>query len=834
MPDEQRAQVMIEDEMKSAYLDYAMSVIVGRALPDVRDGLKPVHRRILYGMQEMGLMPNRPYRKAAKLVGEIMGNYHPHGDAAIYDTLVRMAQDFNTRYPLVDGQGNFGSIDGDPPAAMRYTEARLTPLAAELLADIDKETVDFVPNYDESRLEPIVLPTRVPNLLINGSSGIAVGMATNIPPHNLAEVVDALLKMVEDPEVSLEELTQVIKGPDFPTAGFIYGYQGIQEAYRTGRGILTLRARARIEVAPRTERESIIVTELPYQINKARLIEKIAELVRDHRVEGISDIRDESDRDGMRIVLELKRGEIAVVVLNQLYNHTQMQTTFGVIMLALVNNQPQVLGLRDLLYHFIEHRREVVVHRTRFELRQAEEKAHVLEGLKLAVEHLDEVIALIKRSRSPEEARDGLMNRYSLSQIQAQAILDMRLQRLTGLEREKLITDYQETIKRIEYLNSVLNSEALVKKIIQDELIEIKEKYQDQRRTEIIPEAAEIHLEDMIAPEDMVITISHSGYIKRNPASLYRSQRRGGKGKIGMGTKEEDFVEHLFVASTHDYLLFFTDAGRVYWQKVHQVPEAGRVAKGKAIVNLLQVSPEEKITAVLSVAQFKNEKYVVMATKNGVIKKTPLQAYSNPRAGGIIALALDIGDKLIAARLSNGNQEILIGTKKGICIRFPESEARPIGRIGRGVRGILLEKGNEVIGMEVVEDAANTTILTVTERGYGKRTGLEEYRRQGRGGKGIISIKTTPRNGNAVAVLQVADEDELMLMTAEGKILRLKLSSIRTIGRNTQGVKLINMDENDRVIGVAPLAEKGEEGPDQASPSSGEGNGGQPQTTGVA
>ncbi len=837
MPDEQRAQVMIEDEMKSAYLDYAMSVIVGRALPDVRDGLKPVHRRILYGMQEMGQLPNRPYRKAAKLVGEIMGNYHPHGDAAIYDTLVRMAQDFNTRYPLVDGQGNFGSIDGDPPAAMRYTEARLTPLAAELLADIDKETVDFVPNYDESRVEPTVLPTRVPNLLINGSSGIAVGMATNIPPHNLAEVVDALFKMIEDPEVSLEALIEVMKGPDFPTAGFIYGYQGIQEAYRTGRGILTLRARARIEVAPRTERESIIVTELPYQVNKARLIEKIAELVRDHRIEGISDIRDESDRDGMRIVLELKRGEIAAVVLNQLYNHTQMQTTFGVIMLALVNNQPQVLGLRDFLHHFIEHRREVVVRRTRFELRQAEEKAHILEGLKLAVEHLDEVIALIKRSRSPEEARDGLMNRYGLSQIQAQAILDMKLQRLTGLEREKLITDYQETIKRIEYLNSVLNSEALVKKIIQDELIEIKEKYQDPRRTEVIPEAAEIHLEDMIAPEDMVITISHSGYIKRNPASLYRSQRRGGKGKIGMGTKEEDFVEHLFVASTHDYLLFFTDAGRVYWQKVHQIPEAGRAAKGKAIVNLLQVSSEEKITAVLSVAQFKDEKYVVMATKNGVIKKTPLQAYSNPRAGGIIALTLDAGDRLIAARLSNGDQEILIGTKKGICIRFPESEARPIGRIGRGVRGILLEKGNEVIGMEVVEDAANTTILTVTEHGYGKRTGLEEYRRQGRGGKGIISIKTTPRNGNAVAVLQVADEDELMLMTTEGKILRLKLSSIRTIGRNTQGVKLIEMmDENDRVIGVAPLAEKGEEGPDQeqASLSPGEGNGGQPETKGEA
>jgi DNA gyrase subunit A len=829
MPDEQRSQVLIEDEMKSAYLDYAMSVIVGRALPDVRDGLKPVHRRILYGMQEMGLQPNRPYRKAAKLVGEIMGNYHPHGDAAIYDALVRLAQDFNTRYPLVDGQGNFGSIDGDPPAAMRYTEARLTPLAAELLADIDKETVDFVPNYDESRLEPVVLPTRVPNLLINGSSGIAVGMATNIPTHNLGEVVDALLKMIEDPGISLEGLMETIKGPDFPTAGFIYGYEGVREAYRTGRGILTLRARVRIETAARTERESIIVTELPYQVNKARLIEKIAELVRDRRIEGISDIRDESDRDGMRMVLELKRGEIAAVILNKLYNHTQMQTTFGVIMLALVNNQPQVLGLRDLLYHFVEHRREVVVRRTRFELRQAEEKAHILEGLKLAVEHLDEVIALIKTSRSPEEARNGLMARYALSQIQAQAILDMRLQRLTGLEREKLITDYQETIKQIEYLNAVLNSDALVKKIIKDELVEIKEKYQDPRRTEIIPEAAEIQLEDMIAPEEMVITISHSGYVKRNPASLYRSQRRGGKGKIGMGTKEEDFVEHLFVASTHDYLLFFTDAGRVYWQKVHQIPEAGRAAKGKAIVNLLQIGPDEKITAILPVAQFKDEKFIVMATKNGVIKKTPLQSYSNPRVGGIIALTLDAGDKLIAVRLSEGSHDILIGTKQGICIRFPESEARPIGRVGRGVRGILLDEGNESIGMEIVQEAANATILTVTERGYGKRTGLEEYRRQGRGGKGIISIKTTPRNGHAVAVLQVSDEDELMLMTAEGKILRLKLSSIRTIGRNTQGVRLIDIGETDRVIGVAPLAEKADEETDQAAPKE-EGNGGEPET----
>jgi len=802
--------VDIEDEMKTSYLDYAMSVIVGRALPDVRDGLKPVHRRILYGMKEMGLVHNRPYRKSAKVTGEIMGNYHPHGDAAIYDTLVRMAQDFNMRYPLIDGQGNFGSIDGDPPAAMRYTESRLTALAEELLADIDKDTVDFVPNYDESRTEPLVLPSKVPNLLINGSSGIAVGMATNIPTHNLAEVIDALNVIIDEPETSLDKMMRIIKGPDFPTGGYICGIQGIKDAYRTGRGILTLRGKATIEVHPKTEKETIIITELPYQVNKARLIEKIAELVRDRKIDGISDVRDESDRDGMRVVIELRRGEVAAVILNQLYKHTQLQTTFGVIMLALLENQPRVLTLPEILQAFIRHRRDVVVRRTQYDLKKAEEKAHILEGLKIALDHLDQVIALIRRSASPEAARTGLVQQFGLSQVQAQAILDMKLQRLTQLEREKLVEEYQETIKRIEYLRSVLGSEALVRKIIKDELAEIRESYKDARRTEIVAAAEEINVEDLIAEEDMVITISNTGYIKRNPVGIYRSQRRGGKGKIGMGVREEDFVEHLFVASTHDYLLFFTDAGKVYWQKVHQIPEAGRATKGRAIVNLLQLAQGEKITAILPVNEFREDRYVVMATRHGMIKKTPLQAYSNPRAGGIIALTLDQGDKLVAARLTDGNKEILIGSKKGLVIRFPEEQVRPMGRTAMGVKGIALGKDNEVIGMEALDPGTRMSILTVTERGFGKRTDPEEYRTQGRGGKGIISVRTTPKNGNAVAVLQVAEDREIMLMTAEGKIIRLKLQDVRIIGRNTQGVRLIGLDPTDRVVGVATLAEQSE------------------------
>ncbi|MDF0642661.1 MAG: DNA gyrase subunit A [Nitrospira sp.] len=811
-PDERLGQIAIEDEMRSSYLDYAMSVIVGRALPDVRDGLKPVHRRILFGMNEMGLVHNRAYRKSAKIVGEIMGNYHPHGDSAIYDTLVRMAQDFNMRYPLVDGQGNYGSMDGDSPAAMRYTEARMTRLAEELLADIDKETVDFGPNYDESRVEPLVLPTKVPNLLINGAGGIAVGYATNIPTHNLGEVVEGLLLLLENPDVTVAQLMKKIPGPDFPTAGFIYGMSGIKDAYETGRGLLKLRAKVVVESEQRTDRERLIVTEIPFQVNKAKLIEKIAELIQDDRIKGISDLRDESSaREGVRIVIELKRAEIPLVVLNNLYKHTQLETTFGVIMLALVNNRPEVLNLKQILHHFIEHRREVVVRRTSFELRKAEERAHILEGLKIALDNLDAVIALIRRAQSPDEARAGLVRQFALSEIQANAILDMRLQRLTQLERTKLIEEYAEVLKQIEYLKSVLGSEALVRKIIKDELTRIYETYRDERRTQIVKEEAEISVEDLIAEEEVVVTISHAGYIKRNAASLYRAQRRGGKGKIGMGIKDEDFVETLFTASTHDALLFFTDAGKVYWLKVHEIPEASRAAKGKALVNLLALSGSEKVTATLPVKEYRDDRFVVMATKRGIIKKTELSAYSNPRQGGIIALGLEEGDKLIGVHITDGQREILLGTKQGITIRFKEDEVRPMGRTAYGVKGITLEEGNEVIGMETITPDSTTAILTVTEEGYGKRTPVTEYRVQGRGGKGIISVKTTERNGLAVGFLQVRDGDEIMLMAAQGKVLRCKVDDIREIGRNTQGVRILDLEgEEDRVVAVARLAESGE------------------------
>ena len=810
--DERLTNIAIEDEMRSSYLDYAMSVIVGRALPDVRDGLKPVHRRILYGMNEMGLVHNRAPRKSAKIVGEIMGNYHPHGDTAIYDTLVRMAQDFNMRYLLVDGQGNYGSVDGDPPAAMRYTEARLTKLAEALLADIDKDTVDFRPNYDDSRTEPTVLPANVPNLLINGAGGIAVGYATNIPTHNLSEVVDGLLLLLANPAATVDELMEVIPGPDFPTAGYIYGTQGIKDAYRTGRGLLQMRAKVVVETDERTDRDRIVVTEIPYQVNKARLIEKIAELIQDKRIEGIADLRDESDRDGMRIVMELKKGEIPVVLINQLYKHTPMQSTFGVIMLALVNNRPELLTLKQILEAFIEHRREVVVRRTAYDLRKAEERAHILEGLKIALSHLDAVIALIKRSRSPEEARIGLMREFTLSETQATAILDMKLQRLTQLERDKLTQEYEEIIKRIAYLKSVLDSEALVRQIIKDELQALREEYKDERRTQIVPEAADINIEDLIAQEEVVVTISHAGYIKRNPVSLYRAQRRGGKGKIGMGTKEEDFVATLFTASTHDYLLFFTDAGKVYWLKVHEIPEAGRAAKGKAMVNLLALAGEEQVTATLPVKEFRDDRYVIMATRMGTIKKTELSAYGNPRLGGIIALTLDSGDKLIGVEITDGQREILLGTRQGIVIRFKEDDVRPMGRTARGVRGISLDEGNEVIGMETITPDSTAAILTVTEYGYGKRTAVSEYRLQGRGGRGIISVKVTEKNGPAVSFHQVRDDDEIMVMTAEGKILRTKVDDVREISRNAQGVRLIDMGDNDRVIGVAKLAETTPEG----------------------
>jgi DNA gyrase subunit A len=796
--------VNIEEEMKVSYLDYAMSVIIGRALPEVRDGLKPVQRRILYAMFREGLLPGRKYSKSAGVVGEVLKKYHPHGDSAVYDAMVRLAQDFNMRYMLVDGQGNFGSIDGDPAAAYRYTEARLAKIAEELLADIDKETVDFIPNFDETTEEPKVLPSKIPNLIVNGAAGIAVGMATNIPPHNLGEVVDGLVMLLEDPAVALEGLMTAIKGPDFPTGGIIHGTGGIRDAYATGRGLLKIRARARVEREHRGG-ENIIISEMPYQVNKARLIEKIAELVREKKIEGISDIRDESDRDGIRVVLELKRGEMAQVVLNNLYKHTQMETTFGIIMLALVNGQPHVLGLKKVLNYFLQHRREVILRRTRFELRKAEERAHILEGLKIALDHLDEIIALIRASKSPEEAKQGLMRGYPLSEIQAQAILDMKLQRLTGLERDKIISEYKETLKEIERLKAILASDALVSKIIRDELLEIKAKYADERRTEITEETKEITIEDLITEEEMVITLSHQGYIKRNPLSAYRSQRRGGKGLIGMETKEEDFVEQLFIGSTHDYMLFFSNLGRLYWLKTYQIPEAGRAAKGKALINLLQLAEGEHISTALPVRDFK-EGYLIMITKNGTVKKTALSAYSNPRGKGIIAVSLDEGDELIAVRKTSGENDIIIGTRNGLAIKFNEGDVRDMGRSARGVRGIRLVDGDEVVAAEVAEE--KTAILTVAENGFGKRTRIDDYPRQGRGGKGVISIKLTEKGGKVVGLLQVRDEDEVVMITSAGKLIRTTAENISVHGRNTQGVKLMDTAEEDKIVSIAKVVEK--------------------------
>lgn len=796
--------VNIEEEMKVSYLDYAMSVIIGRALPEVRDGLKPVQRRILYAMFREGLLPGKKYSKCAGVVGEVLKKYHPHGDTAVYDALVRLAQDFNMRYPLVDGQGNFGSIDGDPPAAYRYTEARLAKIAEELLSDIDKETVDFIPNFDETSEEPKVLPSRIPNLIINGSSGIAVGMATNIPPHNLGEVIDGLVYLLENPDATVNDLMNFIKGPDFPTGGVIHGTTGIREAYEHGKGLIKIRAKARVEKEYRGG-ENIIISELPYQVNKARLIEKIAELVRDKKIEGISEIRDESDRDGIRIVLELKRGEMAEVILNNLYKHTQMESTFGVTMLALVGGQPHILNLKRLLSYFLQHRRDVVIRRTRYELRKAEERAHILEGLKIALDHLDAIISLIRASKSPEEAKEGLMARFPLTEIQAQAILDMKLQRLTGLEREKIVNEYTETLKEIERLRSILGSEALVSKIIKDELLEIKSKYADDRKTEITEETKEITIEDLITEEDMVITLSHHGYIKRNPLSAYRSQRRGGKGLTGMETKEEDYVEQLFIGSTHDYMLFFSNLGRLYWLKTYQIPEAGRTAKGKALVNLLTLSEGERITTALPIRDFK-EGYLVMFTKKGMVKKTLLEEYSNPRGKGIIAITLDEGDELIAVRKTNGQNDFIIGTKEGLSIRFNEEDVRPMGRTARGVIGIRLQEGDEVVSAEVIE--TNTTLLTVTEKGLGKRTALDEYPVQGRGGKGVISIKVTPKGGKAVGLIQVRDEDEVVMITNSGKLIRTVAGNISIHGRNTQGVRLMDVEPDDRVVSVGRVAEK--------------------------
>ncbi|HKW92978.1 MAG TPA: DNA gyrase subunit A [Methylomirabilota bacterium] len=817
MSPERQAPVPIEEEMRKSYLDYAMSVIVGRALPDIRDGLKPVHRRVLYTMAGLGLNWNRPYRKAAKVVGEVLGKYHPHGDAPVYEALVRMVQEFSLRYPLVDGQGNFGSIDGDPPAAYRYTEARLAKIAHELLADIDKDTVEFVPNFDESEREPTVLPTKAPNLLVNGSSGIAVGMATNIPPHNLSEVVDGLVRVIDEPDVSIDELMKLIPGPDFPTRGYIYGRGGIHEAYTTGRGIITLRAKAHVEKM-RGGREAIIVTELPYQVNKATLIEKIGELVRDKKIEGISERRDESSREGIRIVLELGRGEIPQIVINQLYKHTPMQTTFGVIMLALVGRRPQVVNLKQMLQEFIAFRREVVTRRTKYDLARAEERAHILEGLRKAVDQLDLVIRLIRQSESPDAAREALMRQLQLSEIQARAILDMRLQRLTQLERHKIVEEHEQTLALITDLKGILASEQRLLDIIKDELAALKQEFGDERRTEILAETADLTIEDLLADEDMVVTITRSGYIKRTHVEAYRSQRRGGKGVTGMETKEEDIVEDLFVASTHSYLLFFTNKGKVHWLKVHEIPEGGRQAKGKAMANVLSLADGERVATCVPVRDFQAGGYVLFATKQGKVKKTELSAFSHPRAGGILAITLEDGDEVMGARATDGQREVLLSTKQGMIIRFPEDEVRPMGRTAAGVRGIDVEEGDQVIAAETVKEGV--TVLTVTERGYGKRTPLDEYRLQGRAGKGIIDIKTAGRNGSVVGMLQVRETDDILVVTTKGKIIRVPANEVTSQGRNTMGVRIIDLDPDDQVGNIARVEAEQATPEPPAAPSS--------------
>jgi len=806
--------VNIEDEMRNSYMDYAMSVIIGRALPDVRDGLKPVHRRVIYGMRLMGLTSNRAYRKCAKIVGEVMGSYHPHGDASIYDTLVRMAQDFNMRYMLVDGQGNFGSVDGDPPAAMRYTEAKLQHLADELMADLDKETVDFVPNYDETTEEPTVLPAPYPNLLVNGSAGIAVGMATNIPPHNMREVADAVVWVSEHPEESPEERTRsvlrLVAGPDFPTGGFIVGRAGIAEAYKTGRGSVLMRARTATEDPKKKGgKQSIIVTEIPYQVNKARLLEKIADLKNRKVIEGISDLRDESDRQGMRIVIELRRGELPEVVLNNLFKHTALQTSFGIILLAIVAGRPRVLPLVEVIEHFVQFRREVVRRRTEFELRKAEARAHILEGLKIALDQLDAVIRLIRDAKNPPEARTGLIEQFSLTKIQAQAILDMQLQRLTGLERQKIIDELAELLKTIERLRAILESEQQLMDLVVSELQTISARHGDERRTEIIEAAGDFRVEDLIAEEDMAITVSNTGYVKRTALTEYRNQRRGGKGRLGMRTRDEDFLTQLFVASTHAYILIFSDRGRVYWLKVHEIPDVGPAGKGKAIANLVRMAPGEKIATLQAVRHWpeeEGEQFVIMGTKRGVVKKTDLRAYRRPLATGIIAMSVRSGDAVIGAELTDGTEELFIGTRAGKAIRFKETDVRAMGRTARGVRGITLRGDDEVVAMTVVKPSG--MLLTVTARGYGKRTGLDAYRVQTRGGLGLKNIQTSERNGRVTGVAYVEQDDEMMLITEQGKIIRMVMGDIRPIGRVTQGVRLIEIDKEDRVVSLARLAEK--------------------------
>ena len=800
--------VSLEEEMRRSYLDYAMSVIVGRALPDVRDGLKPVQRRILFAMHELGNEYGKPYKKSARIVGDVIGKYHPHGDNAVYDALVRMVQEFSLRYPLIDGQGNFGSVDGDSAAAMRYTEVRMAKVAGELLSDLDKETVETVPNYDGSLQEPRVLPSRVPNLLVNGSAGIAVGMATSIPPHNLGEVIGALLALIGDPDIAIDALMQHIPAPDFPTGGILYGLDGVRDAYRTGRGSVQIRARAFVEKAKKGDRESIVITEIPYQVNKSRLIERIAELARDKEIEEISDIRDESDRDGMRVVVELKKDAVAEVVLNNLYKATQMQVSFGVQLLAIVQNRPRTMNLKELLEEFLAFRKEVVTRRTLFLLRKAEAREHILLGLKIALDHLDAVIKLIRSSKEPKEAKEGLMARFGLSEIQAQAILDMQLRRLTGLEREKILQELKEVREEIARLKKILAEETELLRVIGEEFREIRDAYGDARRSEIQRETKDLRLEDLIVDEEMVVTVSHTGYIKRNPISLYRTQRRGGRGKVGMGTKEEDFVSMLFIASMHSYVMFFSNVGKVYWLKVHELPEAGRASKGRAIVNLLSLAPGESVATILPVREFTEGKFVVMATSLGIIKKTELIEYSRPRAGGIIALGLNEGDRLIATAITTGQDEVFLSTRQGMSIRFHEEDVRPMGRAATGVRGIDLEEGDAVVGMDIIRPQG--TMLSVTENGYGKRTAVEEYRNQTRGGKGVITLKVTEKTGSVVGVCQVADADEVMLVTDGGKIIRMAVGEIRVIGRNTQGVRLIGLSEEERVASIARLAEKEE------------------------
>ena len=806
---QQKIPVYIEEEMRESFMAYAMSVIISRALPDVRDGLKPVHRRVLYAMYDASNTSDKPYKKSARLVGDIMGKYHPHGDTAIYDTIVRMAQDFNLRYPLVDGQGNFGSIDGDNPAAMRYTEIRMTQLAEEMLADIEKETVDFVPNYDDSLREPSVLPSRIPNLLINGSAGIAVGMATNIPPHNLSEVIDALIATIDNPEITIKQLMKFIPGPDFPTGGFIHGRDPIIQAYHEGKGIVQMRGKAFTETVKRTGKEQIIISEIPYQVNKKRLIEQIAALVNEKKIEGIGDLRDESDREGMRIVIELKRDAMAEIVINQLHKHTQLQDSFGMNMLAIVDGKPKLLNLKEALKCFLDHRKEVVTRRTAYDLRKAEERLHILEGYRIALDNLDAVITLIRNSQDPRVARDGLMSNFGLSEIQAQAILDLRLQRLTGLERDKIMEEHRETVELIAKLRAILANESEIYKLIVAELKEIKKNHGDERRTQIVDRSEDISIEDMIVDEDMAVTISHDGYIKRNPVTLYRAQRRGGKGKVGTTTKDEDFVESLFIASMHSYILFFTTIGKVYWIKVHELPQASRAARGKPIVNLLNLEAGERVSAFLSVREFQEGRYIIFATKKGLVKKTELMLYAHPRPSGIRAIGLEDGDEVIGVRLTDGLQELILSTAEGQSIRFKEEQVRSTGRGTYGVVGMRLDEGDVVVSMEILSLGAD--ILTVAEYGLGKRTEVGEYRITSRGGKGVITMRTTDKTGRVVGVQQVTEDDQLMLVTNAGKIIRMRIKDIRVIGRNTQGVRLIELEEGERVVSLARLAEKEEE-----------------------